>query len=242
MWPFRRKHPEPDTGLIGQWRLDKRDSAALANYGDHAMTFTSHGELVYMTIADPEISGRVLLVYSVEGSLLITDQPSDPRQERTVYRIHGDRLLLGEPPVILVRDHAESSDPLAGALALGTAAIEHGLGSAHPDSAFVPFLMTQTASGRQLYRFVTDTAEEANKAAHARFRELRREIEVSAWVYDGYLTVGQDKFDAVLAELSSRRSPTGLLLAQPYAIEKFPAKRVAPLQTREWDSWFTSAC
>ena len=239
MWPFKR-NPERDSAIIGQWRLSATEQLARQRFGDHAMTFSAHGELVHSTLEHDQAVGRILLVYRIERGVLVTDQPSAPREERTPYRIDGNTLLIGSPATAMLRDPSYAADPLARALALATTALDHGLGSAHEGSPFVPFLMTQTASGRQLHRFVSDTPDEARNGARRKFAERRDQIEVAAWVSDGYVTIEGRKLDAVLAELSSVEASEGLLIAQPYAFRGRSAYRVSGMETQAHESWFAA--
>jgi hypothetical protein len=238
MWPFKQRGVPKLNPIVGQWRLGPDEHVARESYGDHAMTFSAHGELVHSTLSDGQPTGRILLVYRVDGSDLITDQPSAPREERTPYRLDGSTLLVGNPPAAMLFEPDYRADPLARALALATAALDHGLGSAHEGSAFVPFLMAQTKTARQLYRFVAGDAARARAGASRKFREIREPVEVCAWVHDGYLTIEDHKYDAVIAELSSVESPEGLLVAQPYVFDARSARRAAGMQTQANESWF----
>ena len=72
--------------IIGKWRSDPDDPEAIATYGDVSLDFTRNGGLVY-TI---HVEGKreiMLLTYRIDGDLLITDQPSSPREERTRFKI-----------------------------------------------------------------------------------------------------------------------------------------------------------
>lgn len=237
MWPFKRQTVRDPT-IIGQWRLSPTEERVRERFGDHAMTFSGHGELVHSTIEKGHAVGRVLLVYRVESGVIVTNQPSAPREERIPYRIERDSLFIGSPLAAMVRDPSYAADPSARALALATTALDHGLGSAHEGSPFVPFLMAQTAASRQLHRFVSETPDEARNGARRRFGEQQDQIEVAAWVSVGYVTIDGRKYDAVLAELSSVEAREGLLVAQPYSFRGRSAYRVAGMQTQTNQSWF----
>ena len=85
--------------VIGSWRTDPNDVWSLREYGDVTLRFESNGVLVY--IVHLHNKDQILqLTYSVEGSALVTDQPSSPRKERTEFFFTSDdRLALAnEPP------------------------------------------------------------------------------------------------------------------------------------------------
>ena len=56
------------------------------------MEFKDTGELIYIIyVKDKEY--KMLMSYKIIGNLLITDQPSNPRQEETEFRILTDGKL-----------------------------------------------------------------------------------------------------------------------------------------------------
>jgi hypothetical protein len=89
-----------------------------------------------------------------------------------------------------------------------------------------------------VYRFVTETPENARRKAEQRFREHRRSLHACAWVYDAYITLSDGKFDTVIAELSDRNASEGLLIAQPYRLAGSLVERVGNLETQIERSWF----
>jgi hypothetical protein len=83
--------------LVGTWRSDPSDVAGLRKYGDITLQFLSDGTLLY-TVRESE-SGKAsmaCLTYRTEPGFLITDQPSQPRLERTKYHIGEDGVLVLE--------------------------------------------------------------------------------------------------------------------------------------------------
>jgi hypothetical protein len=80
------------TGLLGCWRLTHADTA-LGLDPEAVMEFAPEGRLTY-TIPGPGTAAVMLLTYRVEGTILVTDQPSAPREERTGFQLSGDRLTL----------------------------------------------------------------------------------------------------------------------------------------------------
>jgi hypothetical protein len=72
--------------LVGAWRSDPEDLEAISQYGDVSLDFAQSGALTY-TIHCEEKRQIILLTYRVEGDVLITDQPSDPKEQRTKFEI-----------------------------------------------------------------------------------------------------------------------------------------------------------
>ena len=81
--------------LIGAWVVDKTDARALAELGDVLMEFGEGGGLAY-TIRTPDREQIMLLLYRIEGSTLVTDQPSAPKVERTAFSLSEDGVLTLE--------------------------------------------------------------------------------------------------------------------------------------------------
>jgi hypothetical protein len=220
--------------LVGRWRVvpEHRES-----FGDSSILFTPFGDLVYSTLGPDGVTGRFLLVYEVEGDELVTDQPGGEQAvERTPFRIENGTLYLGD-----CAHHRESeeepSDPFARMFAIGSAAVEHGLGSVSPDGPFMPFLMIDAGEQRSLRQIVTDTLDEARNAAREILAGELGSVEVCAYAFDGYVTLPEGKFDAVLVEVSDAAEPDGLILAQPYATEGGQALRQTALEVQLNPSW-----
>jgi hypothetical protein len=70
--------------LLGTWRTDPDDTWSQREYGDVTLLFEPEGRLVY-TIHLPTKDQIMLLTYRVEGMLLLTNQPSSPREERAEF-------------------------------------------------------------------------------------------------------------------------------------------------------------
>jgi hypothetical protein len=81
-----------DPRLVGTWTTAPEDTGGTREYGDVTMTFTEDGFLVY-SVHSGSVNQEILLRYQTEGGLLITDQPSAPREERTKYEITQDGRL-----------------------------------------------------------------------------------------------------------------------------------------------------
>jgi hypothetical protein len=96
-----------DPRLLGLWRTAPEDTDGTREYGEVTMSFTEDGFLVY-SIHSGSVDQEILLRYRTEGGILITDQPSAPREERTTYEITQDgRLELqhGDTHSTYIRAH-----------------------------------------------------------------------------------------------------------------------------------------
>lgn len=81
--------------LIGTWATDPDDAAALRELGQVEMVFRPDGSLDYVLFEDGK-KQIMKLVWTVDGDVLVTDQPSAPRIERTPFElIDHDTLVLG---------------------------------------------------------------------------------------------------------------------------------------------------
>lgn len=88
-----RRSPKEDGRLLGKWKIDPDDAAAKAAFGDVAIEFDDAGNLIYIIKAEDK-DQVILMTYRVDGTTIITDQPSDPRPERTAYAISDGVLSL----------------------------------------------------------------------------------------------------------------------------------------------------
>jgi len=78
--------------LVGTWGIDKSDQGALKELGDVSLEFSADGKLKY-TIAAEDKSQIMLMTYVVEDGVIVTDQPSAPRAERTNFSISPEGVL-----------------------------------------------------------------------------------------------------------------------------------------------------
>jgi hypothetical protein len=81
--------------LIGRWTTDPNDKASLRESGRVSLVFENDGKLTY--IIHGEKKDEVMaLTYRVEGGMVITDQPSAPREEHTAFTLTPDGKLVLE--------------------------------------------------------------------------------------------------------------------------------------------------
>ena len=97
--------------LLGTWQLDAADEHLEMN-DPVEMEFRPGGELIYAVQAGG--SWQIMrLTYRVEGSRLITDQPSSPREESTAFKFDaGGALVLdyGGATTVFVRGPKRAPD------------------------------------------------------------------------------------------------------------------------------------
>ncbi|MCW5967907.1 MAG: hypothetical protein KIT57_05300 [Blastocatellales bacterium] len=79
--------------LIGEWIIDPTDCESIKKYGIVSMKFKENGQLIYRNHFAGETK-IMLLTYRIQGDLLITNQPSAPREEQTNYSITPEGKLV----------------------------------------------------------------------------------------------------------------------------------------------------
>jgi hypothetical protein len=79
--------------LIGRWVTDPTDKEAVNQFGLTTLVFTDNGELRYIIHAEGK-DQIMLLTYRIDNSTLVTNQPSDPREERTDFSFTLDGKLV----------------------------------------------------------------------------------------------------------------------------------------------------
>jgi hypothetical protein len=78
-----------DKQLEGAWISDSEDKTTKNSIGDVTMTFTKDGKLFYDVHEGDKVQ-RINMVYRTHGDTLYSDQPSNPRQEGTIYKIENN--------------------------------------------------------------------------------------------------------------------------------------------------------
>jgi hypothetical protein len=79
--------------LLGKWQLDAGDIRGRAVYGETTLDFLDDGTLVYTEHegAKQQIS---ILTYRIEDGWIVTNQPSQPRIEKTPFELTDDGKLV----------------------------------------------------------------------------------------------------------------------------------------------------
>ena len=91
--------------LLGRWVIDETDAQATASLGDVLLEFDEGGGLRY-TIREHDRRQIINLRYRIEGSTIITDQPSAPNVEHTQFSLAENgtlTLAFGGAPYRFVR-------------------------------------------------------------------------------------------------------------------------------------------
>lgn len=78
--------------LLGTWISDPQDIEGAREFGRATLEFEGDGQLTYTVHADGK-DQKMFLTFRVKGGLLVTDQPSSPREERTPFTIGPDGKL-----------------------------------------------------------------------------------------------------------------------------------------------------
>jgi len=82
-----------DKKLEGIWLSDMQDDATKKSIGNVRLSFTKDGKLLY-DIINSETIQKMNLIYWTSDGFLYSDQPSNPKQERTKYRFDNDGTLI----------------------------------------------------------------------------------------------------------------------------------------------------
>jgi hypothetical protein len=105
------------------------------------------------------------------------------------------------------------------------AALDHGIESVRDGGPLIPFLITESEDGRELMRFAAETLEEGQ--AQARRHAKSSGAERVALAFDGYLTVDDERSDAVFVEAHEQGAASSVVFAQRYR----PASRLRKFST-----------
>ena len=84
-----------DPRLFGVWNSDEKDDDTRNSIGSVTMTFTHDGALIYDIHENNKIQ-RINLVYKIDGDMIVSDQPSHPKEQVTIYRLENDNTLILE--------------------------------------------------------------------------------------------------------------------------------------------------
>ena len=78
--------------LIGRWIADKSDTRTISELGDVLLEFDEDGSLAYIVRLEDR-QQIIQLRYHIDGDVIVTDQPSAPRVERTAFSLSDDEVL-----------------------------------------------------------------------------------------------------------------------------------------------------
>ncbi len=103
--------------------------------------------------------------------------------------------------------------------------LDHSLDSVEGGGPLIPLVLAETAGGRALQRFVAATLEEGLAAAQ-RFVHEDDAWQRACLAYDGYLTLADQRYDAIHVRGWDRESATSVHVAHCYV----PGGAAAALQ------------
>jgi hypothetical protein len=83
---FGKKRATSST-IVGKWM-------GRVNGESVGMEFLDDGRLAYVVLSPDGKSQVMRMLYRVDGDVLVTDQPSHPREERSKFRIDGEELII----------------------------------------------------------------------------------------------------------------------------------------------------
>jgi hypothetical protein len=101
-------------------------------------------------------------------------------------------------------------------------ALDHGVESIKikGKGPLVPFVVTELNGEKEVHRFFTINLEDGLSEA-VRFVKDERKSQFAALVYDGFLPMGDKKFNAVIVRGYDRTDTVGYTLGQRYIPSKF---------------------
>jgi hypothetical protein len=83
-----------ETEIVGTWISDTNDMVTKNNIGNVTMIFTNDGRLIYDVQQGKKLQ-RMFMSYRISGDLIISDQPSQSKEQTTKYKlVDGDKLIL----------------------------------------------------------------------------------------------------------------------------------------------------
>ena len=82
-----------ESGLVGTWKPDPNDSTGASAYGNVTLKFGADGTLLYI-VRESDRDQVMRLTYDLEPGFIVTNQPSEPRSERTKYQLTVDGVLV----------------------------------------------------------------------------------------------------------------------------------------------------
>jgi hypothetical protein len=115
-------------------------------------------------------------------------------------------------------DDIEMSEKFADLVFL---ALDHGIDSVRADGGpLIPFVVFVQDGEAFMQRFATERLEEGPELARQAIAASPANVIAYALAYDGYITIEDTKFDAILVEASERDRPAGVRMAQRYIMKE----------------------
>jgi hypothetical protein len=101
-------------------------------------------------------------------------------------------------------------------------ALDHAVFSIEDNGeTLIPFSLTEDAAGqRTLTRYVADRIELGVEEGKKKIEAAKETVERYAFAYDGFLTIGGNRWEGLFVEAGDKVAATGVLLCQRYKRKK----------------------
>ncbi|MEQ8687658.1 MAG: hypothetical protein RIE86_20300 [Imperialibacter sp.] len=133
---------------------------------------------------------------------------------------------IGMAQNTLTKSFDKADERLADLMIFG---LDHGIESvmASVTGPLIPFVVTDSKGERTIKRLMTDRLEDGLENGLTLLR-TDQTCDYGIVVYDGYLTVGGEKYDAVIVRGFDRKDKLGYMIGQRYQLESStePFKKV----------------
>jgi hypothetical protein len=90
---YNRGAPGEVLDLVGTWISDPEDVEGLREFGRVTLDFQPDGQLTYTAHAEGK-DQNIFLTFRIDDGILVTNQPTAPREERTAYSVTPDGKLV----------------------------------------------------------------------------------------------------------------------------------------------------
>lgn len=98
--------------------------------------------------------------------------------------------------------------------------LDHGIASVRASGGpLTPFLLEARGADIAMTRFAAETLEEGIERARQAAAQSGPSVTAAALVHDGYLSIGEQRYDAVLVEAQAAGTLTADVFAQCYRFE-----------------------
>ena len=94
--------------------------------------------------------------------------------------------------------------------------LDHGIKSIEDGGMLIPFVLIEDNGERKIERFITERIEEGVVKAMEYVKNLNPVPESVVVVHDGFLSKGDEKYDAIFAIGFDKNQDEGYVLAQRY--------------------------
>jgi hypothetical protein len=201
--------------LLGTWINDSCDVKSIQQFGNVKLHFTADGYLIY-TILGKEKDQKAYLTYRIENNVLITDQPSSPREERINFRITEDGKLEQEcsdgstvryiRTLMSVKTHKDAIYTIPNfAEFVGFYGV-HMIWSLEEAEYVGPFFCVQKGGEAWFERFESAFYEDAAAKAKDHYEAIfLSNVDYALLGYDGFLTRDNKRSESLFIQAFERR-------------------------------------